>query len=112
MNYKQIEEFCKQNGMSYNIMYKPIIMEMIRTNILTMDEISQYGDVICKHNAKNINFLKEQISDYEDMVKNIKEKDLNPTTIGNCAYIAIHSPEPYKSYLKKVYDTILNHIKS
>lgn len=94
------------NELSYDIKDEQIIMSNIKK--MSIEEISQYADKLTKKFAKDINFLHVQIP--KDLLKKIKKpiKDpklknilLNPTTLGNAAYIAVNSIEPYKSRSKK-----------
>ena len=117
---KKIQEMDKtkyDSVMSYNIQDTENIMKTIKSK--TIEEISIYADKICQYNVQNIEFLKAHFADPEKMYKSLEEQLisnsnnhlLNPTCIGNSAYIAIHSIEPYKAYSKKSFDILMNYVK-
>lgn len=89
-------------GMSYDIANEPQIMSQICN--MNLEKISTYADIIASTNATDENFLKtacplDIIDTLMPMLNdpNRMSDIFNPTSFGNMAYIAIHSPEPYKS---------------
>lgn len=91
--------------------YDPKDENKIMMNIkkMTVKDIAEYADKITKKYAKNNDFLKKSVPAnlVNELGKTplndpqIKKIILNPTTLGNAAYVATYSSEPYKSRAKK-----------
>lgn len=107
----QIDAISTFGGMSYSIFDEQMIMKGIVDRNYDINFTSQYADSICKNNALNIGFLKEQFS--EDIkIEDASEKWLNPTSIGNIAYIATNSPPPYDQKAFRAYNVMVQYCKS
>ena len=117
LSKKDLGTISKNMGMSYNISDGPEIMKTIKSK--SIEDISNYADIVCKNNAQNDDFLKQHFNDFDQTYKfmsgelenNPSSNLLNPTTIGNAAYISIHSPDPYKTNSKKIFDLLITHLK-
>lgn len=108
MDPDSVRNLCCAAGMSYNLADEPKIM----ANILNMSirEMSKYADVVIKLNYNNNAFLEDQIpSTYMQKYETIYGDNVfNPTSIGNAAYLATYSPEPYASRSRYILNTILD----
>ena len=85
-----------------------------------IEEVSKYADKVCKENSSNVDFLKQQFSDPDNMYKTIEEslkgkpdnnQILNPTSIGNSAFIALNAPTPYNEHGKKTFELLMSYVK-
>ena len=60
---------------------------------LSMDRMAQFADVVTIANVNNYGFLKEQLGSIDPENTEIF-KNGNRTSIGNCAFVAVHSKFP------------------
>lgn len=70
----------------------------------SLEEQSMFVDHICKENALDLEFLKDQFSTTE--ISDFSR--INITSIGNLAYVALHSPAPYNNIAKSQLNAIFN----
>jgi len=97
--------FCM--GMSYNLLDEPQIMADILNK--TTEQMAVYADVVSKRNYNDIDFLENQLSlTYMEKIPAITDVAFNPTSIGNMAYLAAYSPEPYAARSKHELNLILD----
>lgn len=91
-------------GMSYSLADEQKIMARLKSQ--SIEQNSQYADQVAKANVMDLDFLAGQVPE-DFSYQEITESDLNPTSIGNVAYIAVHSPEPYASRAQGLYQRLL-----
>lgn len=101
-----IAYFSKSMGMAYSLFDEPQIYREIRNRNYDIEYMAQYADIICRNNATNLEFLEQQFTD-EQLDRDPTSRTLNPTSMGNVAYIIINSPEPYKEKAKIMLDKII-----
>jgi hypothetical protein len=88
-----------QQTIAYNLDDEKKIISLLPN--MTIEEIAKYADIITIMNADNEKFLKNQITD--DLINickdslNKNEDILNPTSLGNLAYVALNSKKPYST---------------
>jgi len=109
------DALCKGFGMSYNMSEEESIMRNIKK--MTPVQISIYADEICMQTALNSEFLKRHFNisstalhELEEEIEKNPNKVLNPTTLGNLAYIIVHSPEPYNKVAQEQFDFLMKYI--
>lgn len=89
-------------------------MNNIKNGKLSIDKISMYADKVCKSNATNLEFLQNQFPNLDIKPENlfdINNPDVewdNATSLGNIAYIALYSPEPYNEHAKNIYNYLMS----
>ena len=99
----------KMMGMSYDFRDENEIMSKISD--MSMEEVSRYADIVAKNSCKNIEFLKSQFAHLDKEPEFYKDSRAhNPTSLGNAAYLALNSPQPYAGKSKKMYDQLINFI--
>jgi hypothetical protein len=112
---RMTRDICYAFGMSYDIRDEGRIMLTLRNK--TIEEISQYADIIAKQNAENEQFLHDQLPGftYESTMSRMenletRRHDLNPTSIGNIAFVAIHAPPPYNAVARRSFDLMMSYL--
>lgn len=75
---------------------------------LSLVQQSNFVDKFCYQNAEDTSFLSKQFKKPFD-IKDINK--INTTSIGNLAYLALNSVEPYKTLAKNDLQTIRKALK-
>jgi hypothetical protein len=73
----------------------------------SIEEKSRYADAICRKYVDNVEFLKKQFSK-PLILDNDNIPLLNTGSLGNIAFLALNSPEPYKTFAKSRLEQIMN----
>ena len=98
-------------GMNYSLNDESHIMKHIITMGYDIDMVAKYADGICINNHENVEFLKYQLDLKEwttEKLIRMKSRINNPTSLGNVAYLALHSPAPYNQFATEIYNAIIN----
>lgn len=118
LTQEEMEQRLKEaeEMLGYNLEDEEKIMEKIKLDA-SVDHLAQYADKITKQYVSDEKFLQAQLP--EDLLDKLKtvpvDTDemayyslMNPTTLGNSAYIVINAQEPYKSRAKQALDYLLS----
>ena len=97
-------------GMAYSLADEGTIMRRLTTESVEQHSHSHYADVVCRTMAADEDFLWTQFR-FHRRFDPSDRRCHNPTSLGNVAFISMHSPEPYKSRAKSMYNALLNHMK-
>lgn len=110
-----VDVISHMGGMSYSLADESEIMRTLKSK--SIQEIAEYADVVAKANATDAAFLESQLPGFtrEAMQKRMddpvtREHDLNPTSIGNIACIAIDAPPPYNAIARESFDLIISYL--
>lgn len=104
LNNDVMNNLSHSYGMSYNIADEKKIMKTIWCK--TIEEIAEYADIVTRKYHNDPIFLEQQFSMITDDIV-ITQEMLNPTSIGNIAYIAVHSPAPYNFIVLNFFKSII-----
>lgn len=112
---KFMDGFGSVCGMSYKLSDEEAIMKTIKSK--SIEEVAQYADIVTKSNATDVTFLQQQLPDFtpttvqKGLADPVNRKNyLNPTSIGNIAYVATHAILPYSATARESYDLIMSNL--
>jgi hypothetical protein len=74
--------------------------------VIVYTELSKYADNICAANAANVEFNQQQSTESIEEVK-ASFPVWNMTSIGNAAYMSLHSPPEYRQYWRNILMTYI-----
>ena len=114
MNAQEMQQM--QQMLAYDIRDEPKIMQNIKN--MEMNEIKIYADKLTKENVTNKEFLEIQFPEAIDQKlatidfsnKEIKDALINPTVLGNAAYIASNSMQPYKDRAARAFNFLFSKV--
>lgn len=95
----RLDEVMASFGLGYKWTERKKILKGIREKPIR--EVAQHADIVCKRNATNEKFLREQFSRERT---NLTE--VNLSGYANAAYIACYAPRPYCEMARKIYDNV------
>lgn len=71
-----------------------------------IEKQAEYADAVCVANAKDVNFCRNQLKGVEE---DPQYEKWNPTSIGNCAYMALHGCTETRDAYKDILDKGVTH---
>jgi hypothetical protein len=92
------------SGMTYSANEEATISAKLP--FMTIEEVAEYAEIVCRTCSGDRSFLEEHFS--QESCEAEKKRLLNsgyqdPTSLGNLAWIATKSPEPYKSRARELW---------
>ena len=97
--------FLPNFGVGYNMSQEPALREHFKT--CSMEEKSKYCDLVCRAVGSDPDFAEFFTCSSTDTFIAKKTMDPNPTTVANCAFMALNAPtesvrQQYKSLLESL----------